>query len=148
MAEPFSNLKPVVPCACGCGLEGYAKKNGHVKRLCRCRACIGGQNRTRGMSSQRQFQKIAGIKQASWRGANGNEESWRDPFCWEHKDGAQVRPVVTAYRRIRNQIEANRAIGDHRPAAVGVSVDGLRLVIVAAEDWAVHVAPRFTEEAS
>lgn len=142
------DFKPMGECACGCGLEGYVKKNGHIKRLCRCRACLGGQNRKRGMTSQRQFQKIAGIKQAAWRGANGNEETWRDVFLWEHKDGAQVRPVVTAYRRIRAQIEASRSIGDHRPAAAGVSADGMRLVILTAEDWATHVVPLFYDEST
>ncbi len=93
------------------------------------------------MTAQRQFQKAAGIKQARFRGINGNEEGWRDYFAWEHKAGAQVRPVISAYRRCREQVEANRSIGDPRPVAIGVSYDHVQLVIVSAEDWASHVAP-------
>lgn len=143
------NLKPdPQPCACGCGLYGSAKKDGHIKRLCRCPRCIGGNNRRRGVKRQREFQKIAGIKQAAFRGANGNEESWRDYWRWEHKDGAQVRPVVTAYDRCKAQSAVNHAYGDPRPFALGVSVGNRRLVVVEAEDWAKHVAPHFAEELS
>lgn len=147
MTEVWSNHKPEKqPCGCGCGATGSPKKNGHIKRVCKCVSCRNGNNSRRGKGSQRTFQKVAGIKQARFRGLNGNEEAWRDYFRWEHKDGAQVRPVVTAYLRCVKQIDANHAIGDPRPRAVGISCDGHRLVIVSAEDWGKHVAPRLNEE--
>lgn len=145
--EVVSNLKPdPEPCACGCGLTGSPKKNGHIKRLCRCLSCRNGGNARRGKGSQREFQKIAKIRPARFRAMNGNEEAWRDYFRWEHKDGAQVRPVVTAYKRCVGQIDRSNSIGDTRPRAVGVSCDGVRLVIVSAEDWGAHVAPRLNDE--
>lgn len=141
MSDPV--FRVTADCVCGCGVHGSPKRSGHVKRqrLCRCPACVGGQNRRRGMSSQRKFQKAAGIRESAFRGANGNEESWRDAFRWEHKDGAQVRPVATAYLRCRAQADQNLAYGDPRPFAMGVTVGGLRLVVVEADTWAAHVAP-------
>ena len=141
------DFRVTADCSCGCGIHGSPKKNGHVKRLCKCPACIGGQNRRRGIKRQREFQKVAGIKQAAFRGANGNEESWRDYWIWEHKDGAQVRPVATAYLRCKAQAATNGAVGDPRPFALGVSVGNLRLVVVEAADWATHVAPFYEETA-
>jgi hypothetical protein len=132
------------PCECGCGSIGRPTKTGHP-RQCPCPRCRGGRNRRKGMTAQRRFQKAAGIKQARFRGINGNEEGWRDYFNWEHKEGRQVGPVITAYRRCRKQVEANRARGDNRPIAVGASYDGEQVVIVRATDWATHVAPRLEE---
>lgn len=146
-----SQLHPVrVPCACGCSVEGTPKRKAskdslHHAHLCKCRSCIGTRNRRGGMKAQRKFQKEAKIKQAAWRGANGNEESWRDPFRWELKSGAQVRPAVTAYLRQRQQAEANRPVGDVRPFAAGMSYSGTSIVCVSAADWASHVAPLLEE---
>lgn len=141
-----TNFKPEPqPCACGCGLTGSPKKNGHIKRSCKCISCRNGRNSKRGKRSQREFQKTAGIKQAAFRGANGNEESWRDHFRWEHKDGAQVRPVVTAYLRCKTQADSSLAIGDPRPFALGVTVGKLRLVVIDAEDWNRHIVPLLDE---
>lgn len=146
MTDHVNFLKPgPVECSCGCQVVGSPKKDGHIKRLCRCPRCIGGQNRRRGIKRQREFQKAAGIKQAAFRGANGNEESWRDHFRWEHKDGAQVRPVVTAYDKCKRQSDANLAIGDPRPFALGVSVGPRRLVVIEADVWARHIVPLLEE---
>jgi hypothetical protein len=129
------------PCECGCEVVGRPTKGtGHV-RGCSCPRCRGGRNRRKGMTAQRQFQKAAGIKQARFRGINGNEEGWRDYWAWEIKSGSQVRPVITAYRKCRAQVEANRALGDNRPVAIGASYDGEEVVIVRASEWAKHVAP-------
>jgi len=132
-------------CLCGCGLFGKPNKIGHI-RLCPCKRCQGARNRRNGMKRQREFQADAGIKQAGWRGANGNEESWRDPFRWEHKaDLKHAKPVVTAWRNVRAQIEKNRTIGDPRPAAAGFTHDGVQLVVVEAETWKTYVAPLIQE---
>lgn len=137
------------PCPCDypkCDKTGSpTKKVGHV-RGCPCPRCGGSRNRRNGLNEQRAFAKAAGIVRASFRGANGNEEAWGDPLRWEHKAGAQVRPVVTAYRRARRQSEASRAVGDTRPFALGVSVDDERLVVLTAEDWGAYIAPRLHED--
>ncbi len=141
-AQVEPRLKPdPVPCECGCGSIGRPTKGTGHPRQCPCPRCRGGRNRRKGMAAQRKFQKAAGITTARFRGINGNEEGWRDYWAWEHKEGAQVRPVITAYRRYRVQVEANRAIGDNRPVAIGATYDGVQLVIVTADDWARHVVP-------
>ncbi len=133
-------------CVCGCGKFGRPKKNGHVRGCAPCKTCQGGRNRRNGMRRQREFQKAAGIKQASWRGANGNEESWRDAFRWEHKaDNLSAKPVVNAWRRVFAQIEKNRTIGDPRPPAAGFTYEGVQLVVVEAETWKTHIAPLLAE---
>lgn len=136
-----------VDCPCGCGAHGTAKKkNGHVARKCSCASCRNGNNRRRGMTAQRAFQKAAGIKQAVHRSINGNEEAWRDFFRWEHKaDGRHAKPVVTSFLSMEAQANLAKAVGDPRPMAAGVTYNGVRLVIVRAEDWATHVAPRLDE---
>jgi hypothetical protein len=138
--EPRLKADPE-PCPCGCGVVGRPTKGTGHPRNCACPRCRGGRNRRKGMTAQRQFQKAAGIKQARFRGINGNEEGWRDYWAWEIKSGSQVRPVITAYRKCRAQVEANRALGDNRPVAIGASYDGEEVVIVRAEEWATHVAP-------
>lgn len=143
------NFKP--PCPCGherCDRAGSpTSKTGHV-RLCPCPRCGGSRNRRNGLNAQRDFARTAGIVRASFRGSNGNEEAWGDPLRWEHKAGAQVRAVVTAYLKARKQSEASRAHGDHRPFALGVTVDDVRLVVLTAEDWGERIAPLLAEEAS
>jgi hypothetical protein len=140
-----------IKCQCPCGHEGCdkfgtpTKRIGHV-RGCPCPKCRGGRNRRNGMRSQREFQKNAGIKQSAFRGAIGNEESWRDPFRWEHKaDARHAKPVVTAWRNVHAQIEKNNVIGDPRPAAAGFTYDGVQLVVVDAETWRTRVAPLLEE---
>jgi len=134
-------FKRTSPCACGCALVGIPRKNGHI-RGCVCPPCRGGRNRRNGMTAQRNFQRAAGIKEAAWKGANGNEESWRDHLVWEHKrDGVNAKPVVGAYRRMVAQIEANRAIGDVRHPACGVTYAGMQLVIVSAATWESLIVP-------
>jgi hypothetical protein len=138
------------PCPCGldsCGRFGkLTKKVGHV-RGCPCPRCRGGRNRQSGMRRQREFQKKAGIKQSAWRGANGNEESWRDPFRWEHKaDLRFAKPVVTAWRNVKEQVEKNSVIGDPRPIAAGFTHDGVQLVVLDAETWRTVVVPLLGEE--
>src|SRR3982751_3177925 len=64
-------------CACGCGLFGRprtGKLEGHV-RLCPCKRCQGGRNRTKGLNHQRKAAKALSIpKGASMR--SGQEEHW------------------------------------------------------------------------
>lgn len=138
------------PCPCGCGVVSVLLRkplaNGELHvRGCKCRPHMGSRNRRSGMAAQRKFQKQAGIKQASWRGANGNEESWRDYWRFEVKSGGQVRPAVTAYLRQRQQADANRPVGDVRPFAAGMTYSGTSIVCVSAADWAAHVAPLLEE---
>jgi hypothetical protein len=94
------------------------------------------------MRSQRAFQRAAGIKEAAWRGANGNEESWRDHLVWEHKNDARhAKPVVTAYLGMITQINQARSLGDTRHPACGVSYKGCQLVVVSAETWEALIVP-------
>lgn len=105
-----------------------AKENPHG-RLCKCRSCIGRRNRRKGKAKQRPGRKalehIYGV-QAKWSGRNANEETWDHlPLKVEAKSGKQVAPAARIIRLAENQIEATRAIGDIRPAAVLLMPDGM-----------------------
>src|SRR3982751_5314905 len=117
-------------CACGCGLFGRprtGKLEGHV-RLCPCKRCQGGRNRTKGLNHQRKAAKALSIpKGASMR--SGQEEHWGGAVRVEVKSGAQCGPIITRFRLYEAQSETQRAIGDHRPFLAAVSHDGLSLGI-------------------
>ena len=114
---------PKAECACGCGLFGTPKKNGHISRHCRCPSCQGRRNRTFGRRKQTKVRKQFGIAGPSL-GAD-HEENWRGAVRVEVKSGAQVRPAWTAYSRMEDQSEASRPIGDLRPFVGVAMVDGI-----------------------
>jgi len=132
-----------VDCPDGCGKFGRPLKgrSGHV-RGCPCKSCLGGRNSKGGKARHRRFAKRAGITIGKW--STSQEEAWRDPFRWEVKSGAQVRAVLTAYRRAREQSEQSRPMGDPRPFAFGVeptSAADPALVVIDAEVWRELIAP-------
>lgn len=90
-------------------------------RGCICASCRGRRNRKKGSKKQRAAQKALGLvgPGKTW-GAN-HEENWMGGLRVEVKAGAQVRPADTAFRRMREQSEAARPIGDNRPF-VGVAM--------------------------
>jgi hypothetical protein len=132
-------------CACGCGLFGRprtGKLEGHV-RLCPCKRCQGGRNRTKGLNHQRKAAKALSIpKGASMR--SGQEEHWGGAVRVEVKSGAQCGPIITRFRLYEAQSEAQRAIGDHRPFLAAVSHDGLSLGIFRL-DQAANIAAALAE---
>jgi len=123
-----------IDCPDGCGLFGTPLRNGHV-RGCKgppgqpCRSCLGRQNRAKGKVKQREARKVLGIAGPSL-GAD-HEENWRGLVRAEVKAGAQVRPMQTAFERMRTQSEASRPYGDHRPFVAVAMPDGKRSGIVA-----------------
>lgn len=136
MTDVTTNLKPKAECSCGCGAFGTLRKpwsdgTACVARVCRCRRCMGKRNRRRGQESQRKVANKLGIPVGM---GGGNEETFQSAARWEMKEGAQVRPAVTAFRRMRDQSEQHRPIGDHRPFAGVATHDGLSVVVVALDD--------------
>lgn len=140
-------------CGCGCGKFGtYRKRPWSSGVLCvrtctACKSCTGRHTKLGGQKEQGGFQKAAGIRKSRHKSRNTHEEAWEDPFRWEVKSGAQVRPVVTAYLKTRAQSEATRAIGDHRPFAMGASYEKTRVVVVDAEVWRTYIVPLLEESA-
>jgi hypothetical protein len=100
-------------CACGCGLFGTPKKNGHIAYHCRCPSCLGRRNKTKGAAKQRKVRRAFGIEGPSL-GAD-HEEHWRGAVRIEVKAGGQISPPWTAFLRMEAQSEASRPIGDNRP---------------------------------
>lgn len=108
-------------CGCGCGLFGALKRSDkrgvrHVKG-CTCPVCRGKNNRAKGDAKARKARKALGIPGANTR----HEELHGGGVRWECKSGAQVRPAITAFERMRDQSEAARAIADIRPF-IGVAM--------------------------
>jgi hypothetical protein len=106
-----------------------------------CRSCLGRRNRRKGQRAQRDFQKRAGLVRQQFRGADGNEEQWRDFFRWEHKSAGIARPVLTRFLAAEAQSEAARPIGDLRPFAAGFSQGGRSVVVVDADTWSRVIVP-------
>jgi hypothetical protein len=117
------------PCECGLadctqyGALGRPRRDGtrHV-RGCACRSCRGKANRSKGTRKQRAARRALGIAGPSL-GAD-HEENWRGAVRVEVKAGAQVRPAATAFRKMRDQSEGSRPIGDNRPFAGIAMPDG------------------------
>lgn len=117
-------LKVKAECACGCGLYGTPKKNGHITRLCKCPSCRGRNNKRKGQSKQRAAAKAVGIT-INRMGA-GHEENYGGALRVEVKAGAQVGPIDTRYRAARKQSDAGKNIGDTRPFAMLAMPDGMK----------------------
>ena len=114
-------------CGCGCGEFGTLKRpwsdgSQCVARKCRCRRCIGRQNKRKGQRKQAKATKALGIPRSPL--SPGHEELLGGAIRVEVKAGAQVRPAVTAYLRCEMQSEAHRPVGDHRPFVAVVMPDG------------------------
>jgi hypothetical protein len=111
-------------CECGderCTLYGTLRKpdragKRHV-RGCPCRSCLGRRNRSKGDSKARRARILLGIPGANSR----HEEVWGGDVRVEVKAGAQVRPAINAFEKMRSQSEAARPIGDIRPF-VGIAM--------------------------
>jgi hypothetical protein len=136
-----------IDCPDGCGKFGRAIKSrsGHV-RGCPCKPCLGGRNSKGGKARHRRFAKRAGLDVGRFN--TSQEEAWRDPFRWEVKSGAQIGPVLTAWRKARDQSELTRPIGDPRPFAFGVeplSASEPALVVLEAEVWRDLIVPLLRE---
>lgn len=142
-------------CACGCGVFGRLKKNGHVHMTraadsgCRCRSCLGRNNRRSGLKKQRAAQKRLGVQSSKF--GDSDEERWQDPyFANEVKSGKQCGPLLNWWRRVETQVLANEA--DHgdrrRPVrAIAMPADWGHegLVVVRLSTWENHVAPALEE---
>jgi hypothetical protein len=116
MPDVSSNLKVKVECPCGCGAFGMpTKKRGHP-RGCKCRPCVAGRNSRQGKAAHRKIARDMGAA-GPGRGATSHEESFVHSWRVEIKSGQQAFNVVTRFVNSRNQSEASRAIGDHRPFA-------------------------------
>ena len=102
-------------CACGCGLFGTPKKNGHIAYRCKCASCRGRRNKRKGSDKQRKVRGMLDIAGPSL-GAD-HEEHWRHAVRWEVKGGKQVIPPWTWFLAMEKQAEQNRAIGDPRGVA-------------------------------
>lgn len=121
-SEP--RFKPKGECECSSdtctifGTLGKAGRDGrrHV-RGCLCPSCRGRRNRSKGDSKARIARKSLNIAGANTR----HEEHWGGEVRVEVKAGAQIRPAITAFERMRAQSEAARPIGDNRPF-VGVAM--------------------------
>lgn len=132
--EPNFKVDAVGTCGCGCGAVGSYRvkpwRDGTrcVRRTCTCARCRGGRNRRGGRDSQARAVRALGLPVSSLR--PGHEELMPGlAVRWEHKSGAQSKPVVTRYLASRTQSEAARARGDTRPF-VATFADGRRQVAV------------------
>ena len=124
MADQLPYQGPMkVECACGCGLFGTPKKNGHIAYYCKCPSCRGRRNRKKGAVKQRKVRGMLDIAGPSV-GAD-HEEHWRHAVRWEVKGGKQVNPPWTWYLKMEFQSEQNRAIGDPRRFIGAVMPDGV-----------------------
>lgn len=114
MTDVTPNMKERVDCPCGCGAYGMpTKKRGHP-RTCKCRACVAGRNSRQGKAGHRKIARQLGAATPG-RGSSSHEESWVSPWRVEVKTGAQAGPVVTRWRLSRDQSDASKSLGDHRP---------------------------------
>lgn len=138
-------------CPCGCEAFGViSKRTGHVRRVCPCKKCQGGRNRTAGLKKQRQAKKQLGVPKARFHGRDGNEENWRGAFRIEVKSGKKVGAIATHYLNAETQSENNRAEGDARPFAFVAMPEGMGsegLVTVRLSVWRDYLVP-LIEEAS
>lgn len=112
-------------CGCGCGLFGTYRTrpwgNGvRCVRTCKtCPQCRGKRARSKGDA------KAAKVRRALAAGgaATRHEEGWGGALRIESKAGAQVGPILTRYLAAKNQSEASRPVGDHRPFVMAASPD-------------------------
>lgn len=74
----------------------------------------------------------------------GHEEDYGGGVRIEVKAGGQVKPALTAFRRMRDQSEAKRPIGDHRPFLAVASDDGLTIGMFVL-DQAANIAAALAE---
>lgn len=124
---------PLVSCPCGCGAEGRLRvkpwrDGSNCNRNCKgCAHCKGLRSRRRGARGQAKASNLLGIPASSLR--PGHEEFARGAVLWEHKEGAQSRPVLTRYHLSREQAEAARAVGDHRPFVATFGYDGTTVAV-------------------
>lgn len=131
MTEVQSFLKPdPIECGCGCGREGQPKvkpwSNGQVcVKNCdhsKCPRCRGRNNKRSGGKNQRAAARGLGIQRSSI--STGHEENAGGAIRFEHKSGAQAKPVWTRFMLSEQQSEAARPIGDPRPFIATFSVLG------------------------
>ena len=54
---------------------------------------------------------------------------------WEHKEGAQARPVITRYLLSAAQSEESRSVGDHRPFIATFGDGGMQLGVFDLNDF-------------
>lgn len=85
-----------------------------------------------GRTAQAKAARAVGVPVSTLR--PGNEENYRGSLRIESKQGRQVSPAITAFRRARAQSDHARAIGDHRPFALLATADGLTVAVVALDD--------------
>jgi hypothetical protein len=113
-------------CGCGCGKFGTLKavnsKGYRCVQRCvgkpgePCKPCLGRTSRRRGKDKQRSARKALKIPGNSL--GTDEEELWRGTVRVEVKSGhMDTMPVDTRYRKMRDQSDASRAIGDNRPFA-------------------------------
>lgn len=127
MAEVETFFADKGDCGCGCGAFGTLKRPSRdgtrcVARKCKCRRCIGRNNKRKGQRKQAKAVTALGIPRSSI--SPGHEEFLPGALRVEVKAGAQVKPAVTAYLRCEAQSEAQRPVGDHRPFAAVAMPDG------------------------
>jgi hypothetical protein len=96
-------------------------------RGCGDKVATGTRARRKGKRAQRKVANKLGIPAGI---DGGNEETWRSALRIEVKEGRQVQAAVTAFRRVREQSEAARPIGDNRPFMGVVVHDGLEVCLI------------------
>lgn len=131
MTTHQSYMKDAGECGCGCGLYGTLKKPNRagvrcVNRVCKCRSCMGKNNRRKGDRKAAVARKALGAIGANSR----HEEHWGGGLRIEAKAGAQVKPIYTRYLAAKHQSEASRAIGDNRPFIMTAAADGAPILVV------------------
>jgi len=120
---------------------------GVYKGKCTCRPCMGRRNRRKGQVKQRAVRKVLNLKAEKWSGRTGNEETWNaSNLRFEVKSGKQVQPVATRYVAARNQSDAARSMGDHRPFVFVAAPDGSSPLVVVRADELPEVVAAFVEE--
>jgi hypothetical protein len=142
VTEHVSYMKDAGDCGCGCGAYGTLKKPNRagircVNRVCKCRSCMGKNNRRKGDRKAATARKQLGAMGANSR----HEEHWGGALRIEAKAGAQVGPILTRYLAAKNQSEAARPIGDNRPFVMAAMPDrGPGLLVVEIDELAQIVA--------
>lgn len=135
-------------CGCGCQIEGVLRvkpwRDGvRCVRTCTCNRCRGRRNRSKGQRGQAKASTALGMPRSTIR--VGHEEFSGGTVRWEHKDGAQAKPIITRFRLSEAQSEAARATGDHRPFVATFGHDGRLLAVVDVNDLPEVVAALATQ---
>lgn len=116
-------------CQCGlpnCNLTGTLRKPWRTGlrcvKGCPCNHCRGKRSKVKGRTKQASAVRSLGIPRSNLH--PGHEEFLPGAVRTEVKAGLKAKTVDTAYRNVREQSDAAKAIGDNRPFTPVFMPDG------------------------